>query len=133
MVRPACWKVVPGHARALTRIRGGRQGSIRWRMLDNSPTAGEFLKLLALAERLGWLAVVLPLNHIEVKEEHSNVFNLEFEQALNQASGLLRFARNDGLFDLCRASLAGLLRVVAARPMRHHRNPVSEPTTVYTS
>ena len=57
-------------------------------MLDNSPTAGEVVKLLALAERLGWLAVVLPLNHIEVKEEHSNVFNLEFEQALNQASGL---------------------------------------------
>jgi len=57
-------------------------------MLDNSPTAGEVVKLLALAERLGRLAVVLPLNHIEVKEEHSNVFKLEFEQALNQACGL---------------------------------------------
>ena len=57
-------------------------------MLDHSPTAGELLKSLALAEKLGRLAVGLPLNHIEVKEEHSNVFRLEFEPALNQGCGL---------------------------------------------
>jgi len=68
-------------------IGAGREALERWRMSDHTPTAGEIVRLLEFAEKLGRLAVGLPLNHTEVNEDHTSVVRLEFEQALIQAYG----------------------------------------------